>query len=118
MCFQEEDSWTLSLLLCLLVWGQTGQKTITLHPSSAGACRPRARQRGGRAPAEVGDEFDLKRLGSAVRKRQPPHAAGAPGPECPPSAGLPRRRVELGYGRVAVLEVVKETLLKLLPTVH
>ena len=48
------------------------------------------------------------------RNRQPPHAAGAPGPECPPLAGLPRRRVELGYGRVALLRVVKKTFLKLL----
>ena len=51
-----------------------------------------------------------KRLASpqTTRKRQPPHAAGAPGPECPPLAGLPRQRAELGYGRVGVLEVVKK----------
>ena len=55
---------------------------------------------------------------TSSEKRQPPHAAGAPGPECPPLAGLPRQRAELGYGRVAVLEVVKKTLFRLLPKVH
>ena len=91
-------------------WGVTAKSPQHSTQAPRARADPERASEGSARPRRLAMSLIQKRMTSS-EKRQPPHAAGAPGPECPPSAGLPRRRVELGYGRVTVLGVVKKTFL-------